>query len=179
MIDPLAAASLRKLFTKHAGDYPYLLPKAEIIFQNASGSKFNIKAGTPAEAADILLHILNNDGTGIFNRIGAWDKEEPLYFRMQKRVRLKADNKEAELLAFNFTFRENHKQSHLYLSDPEVTDYIWQGDERVENLPPMTFEGPTLSDLITILRRAGDNWQDVNFITSQKRPRLRVIQNKL
>lgn len=175
MIDPLAAASLRKLFAQHAGQYPYLLPEAEILLKNRNNSKFTFKAQTPAEAADILLHLYNNDGAGIFDRLGEWDSDNPIYFRMTKRVKLKADNKEATLLAFNFTFRKNGDPSHLYLSDPDVSDYVWQGDEKVENLPPMTFEGPTLNELIMILRRAGDSWQDVNFITPHKRPRLEVV----
>ena len=175
MIDPIAAASLRRLFAKHAGDYPYLVAEAEIMLQNGNGTTFNIKAKTPSEAADILQHILSNDGTGIFNRIGTWNHEEPLYFRMRKKLRLKADNKEADILAFNFIYREHDKPSHVYLSDPEVSDYVWRGDEKVENLPPMSFEGPTLSDLIMILRRAGDCWQDVNFLRPHKRPQLEVV----
>lgn len=175
MIDPIAAASLRKLFAKHAGDYPYLLPEAEIMLENGKGSKFSFKANTPNEAADILQHILNNDGTGIFNRIGKWNHEEALSFRMRKKLRLKADHKEADILAFNFIFRENDKPCHVYLSDPEVSDYVWQGDEKIENRPPITFEGPTLSDLIMILRRAGTCWQDVNFLRPHKRPQLEVV----
>lgn len=177
MMDPAAAASLRSLFAARAGSYPHLMQEAEILFETGSGTKCRFKTKSPEETASLLHHIVNHED-GIFNRMTIWDCDGPLYFRMHKCARLGSDSREHTLLAFNFTFRESGSPSILWLSNPEMTDYYWQGDERIENKPPFTSSGPTLQETIAILRRAGNDWAAVNFMQAPAaKPALRLVQN--
>lgn len=178
MTDRIAASLLRELFAASAGTYPSLIQEATVMFECGAGSQFKVKTKTPASAANLLQHIYNHDGEGSFNRVGEWDAPNPLYFRMYKRVRLKADNKEHVLLAFNLTWRDLDKPAHLWLSDPRMTDYYWQGDERVENMPPFTCEGPTIPELINALRKAGNDWHNVNLMKKPKGSHLQLVERK-
>lgn len=168
-MDPKAAQNLRKLFATRAGQYPYLLPEAEILFENGAGSKLRFYAATPLEAANVLQHCLNNDGAGIFSRELENGSIAPISILMNKRVRLSPDNREAFLEAFRMTYQSLEDKGHLRINDPEINDYFWQGDERISKGTIMTFNAPKLADVIATLQRAGGKWKDVNFLVSPGR----------
>jgi hypothetical protein len=163
--DPKAAQVLRKLFAAKAGQYPHLLGEAEILFENASGSQMMFRSKSPFEAAQVLRHIVNSDGRGIFNRELDDGMVQPISFRMDKRIRLEPDNKEHVLPAFNIRYQDLSSEGHLWISDPDMTRYYWRGEERIADKPPMTFAAPTVQGLITALEKAGSNWGKVNFLT--------------
>ncbi len=174
-LDPKAAQTLRKLFSAHAGQYPYLLPEAEILFENSGGSKMRFHANDPFETAKILMHLQAHDGNGVFDRKLQNGSLAPISFRMHKRVRLEPDAKEHVMPAFNIAYQALEEEGHLWISDPENNKYFWLGDEKIDDRPPMTFHAPKLSDLIETLWRAGNSWQRVNFMTHV--PRLKVHVN--
>ena len=136
----------------------------------------HFKATSPAEAADILQHCITNDGIGIFNRQRPDGAINPISVRMNKRVRLEPDFKERLIMAFNIRYQTLEEDGHLWISDPETSKYYWLGDERIEDKPPMTFAAPSIHDLVGILRKEDDCWQNVNFLLpSARRPQLRVV----
>ncbi len=177
MIDPATASSLRALFAAKTGQYPFLSREAEIVLETHGGLKCQFRADTPAETARLLQHIVNNEAD-IFNRDNKLDNgTKPLHFRMYKHVILALDKKEACTLAFNFSFRESNQPSSIWLSNPEMDDYHWKGEERIENKPPYTSVGPTLKETIATLRKAGDDWTAVNFLSEPKgHPTLKLVQ---
>lgn len=174
-MDPKAAATLRHLFISRAGQYPYLLPTAEIKFQNAGGSKMTFQAHTPFEASSILMHCLAQDGSGVFNRAQRDGSLSPLSIVMNKRIRLSPDNREHNIEAFRFTYQPLDEAGHLRISDPEISKYFWRGDEIIWDKDPMTFHAPKVNDLIESFWRAGDNWGRVNFMSAPHiKPALRL-----
>lgn len=178
-LDPHAAQTLRELFISKAGQYPYLLPEAEILFANSAESKMHFTTRMPQEAANILQDCLNRDGNGIFDRTLPDGSISPLSFRMNKRVRIGSDQKEHVVMAFNVRYQSFEEDGHLWISDPETSKYFWLGDQKVDDKPPMTFMAPNIKDLITILNKAGQNWQDVNFLLPNSKPQFEVIENPL
>ena len=177
MLDPLAAASLRKLFNATTQQYPHLIGEAEIVFKGKNETKCTFKTKTPAETAEVLQHIVNNE-TGIFKRTQVFNTPTPLYFRMYKRQHLSPDYKEACLIAFNFSFYESDKAGALWLSDPEMDSYHWQGDDKIENKAPFNCPAPSLLEVIDILRKAEGDWQAVNFMNSENGPKLKLVSHK-
>lgn len=173
-MDPNAAQTLRKLFITHAGQYPYLLPEAEILFESAGGSKMKFHAANPYETAKVLMHCVQHDGNGIFNRKLGNGSIAPLSILMHKRVRLAPDNKEHCMKAFQLTYQDLGESGHLQINDPQINDYFWRGEERIDKGTAMTFHAPKMSDLIETLWRAGDRWQHVNFISHTPKLTLHV-----
>lgn len=177
-MDPKAAQALRKLFTTKAGQYPYLLPAAEILLENGAGTRMRFQAHTPAEAANILAHIANNDGTSIFARELETKSLTPVTLVMNKRARLGPHHMEHLIEAFRMTFQSFAESGHLKINDPDVNEYFWQGEERIDKAPPMTFHAPNLAEVIAILQRAGTEWRNVNFMISPGQKRhLRAVQS--
>lgn len=176
-MDANAAKTLRELFISKTGQYPYLLHDAQILFQNAAHSKIVFTAKTPSEAANILQHCVNNDGASIFNRNCEDGTISPISLRMNKRVRLSPDNKEHMTEAFQIHYQSFDEDGHLWIADLESADYYWLGDEKIDKNPPMTFSAPRIHDLIETLRRAGDSWHNVNFISRHGNPTLRLVQD--
>ena len=176
-MDLKAASQLREIFASHTGNYPYLLPVARIHFKTFSGSEKTFTAKTPIEAANTLQHILNHDGEGIFDRSIPGNSSNPLFFVMDMRTRFESDQKERMVTAFGMKYYALHEHSHLWIADTEASTYYWQNDTVVYDKNGSSFEGPPLSDVITILRRAGNNWKDVNFMRTHHKPNLQVIEN--
>lgn len=176
--DAKAAQVLRKLFAAKAGQYPYLIGEAEILFENASGTQMQFRARSPLEAAQVLRHIIGSDGVGVFNRTGEDGMVQPVSFRMHKRIRLQPDNKEHVLMAFNIRYQDLAAEGHLWISDPDMTSYHWMGSERIADKLPMTFTAPNIHGLISALEKAGTSWQNVNFLapTQGRRSHLKLVK---
>jgi hypothetical protein len=178
-MDVIIAKHLRALFGAKAGQYPFLPGTAEIKLKTVNDGEMSLVAKTPAEAASFLQHIYNHDGQGIFDRTDPqWNVQRPLHFRMYKNILSDTNQKEHGLLAFNMNFRDLDEPSNLWLSEPVMSDEAAHESENTGEKPAMIFEGPTFDELIAVLSKAGQTWQDVNFMRDHQsgRPHLQIVQ---
>lgn len=141
--------------------------------QNATGEQMEFTAKTPFSAAQMLRHLVRNDGQGVF------DREHPMgttsvFIGMEKRARLDPDNKEYCLPAFNIEYRSFDETGRMMIQHPEVRSYQWMGDVRVMDRDPMLCEAPRINDLINVFERAGKDWRNVNFMNMAGRPVMRL-----
>ena len=163
-IDPKIAGTLRELFASKAGCYPYLLPEARIVVENGAGEKLNFTAKTPTSAALMMRQLVAQDGTGVFDRKRPDGRMGAIYFGMDKRMLMGADQREYTLDAFSIAYGDLSEKGFMQVQHPELSSYQWMGDERIMDKPPMDCYAPPIEDLITILERADGDWRNVNFM---------------
>lgn len=161
-MDKNTGRELSGLFQKEAMRHhsPHVLNKATISFANENHSEVTIECRTPYEAAQWLEDILSSSQPHYQRLSMNAGMVEPVTFAMDARYYEKPDHRQRVKSGIILRFTDMDAEPELHLHGQ------------------LTQGGPTAKELIHTLKRAGDDWEEINFVPDMKKPapHLKIIK---
>lgn len=159
-MDQKTGRELNSLFQKQAAPkMPHILKTAYISFENENQSCIKIECKKPFEAARWLAEILSGSSP-LYERMALNnDLKEPVIFAMDAQYYEKPDGRQRIKAGIILRFKDKTSNPELHLHG-----HLSSG-------------GPTAQELINTLKRAGNDWDMVDFVPSSKPGRhLKMIK---
>lgn len=163
---------LTDLFNHRTQDCQLGIGAVTISMESAAGSLWQVNARTPFEIAAHLKFFRDTDlpllKRGTFEMKTRKDLPNP--------ITLEAKGRYIDPLS-KLTWNEEQFARFRFIDNDQASEMCLHGDfSREDRINPINKRpGPSLNQVITLMFRAGQNWNNINFIPPELKP-LKLVK---